>query len=204
MANIRLHTNDLADNVTFKGDIAIDTEAMGLNNHRDRLCVVQLSDGNGDAHIVHFPDRNYTAPRLKALLTDAARTKIFHYARFDVAILKQYLGVKVNPIYCTKIASRLARTYTDSHGLKDLCRDLAGAQISKQQQSSDWGAETLTEEQLHYAASDVLYLHTIRERLNAMLEREGRKDLAHRCFAFLETRVELDLAGWPDLDIFAH
>lgn len=177
---------------------------MGLNNHRDRLCVVQLSDGKGDEHLVQFLPGKYNAPNLCKLLTDPKRVKLFHFARFDVAILKQYLNVVTAPIYCTKIASRLTRTFTDRHGFKDLCRDLLGQEVSKQQQTSDWGAPVLTPEQQEYAASDVRHLHRLREKLDVMLEREGRTRYAANCFKFLPTRAELDLAGWPEIDIFAH
>lgn len=199
-----VHKGDLPADVTFEGDIAVDTEAMGLNNLRDRLCVVQLSDGKGDAHLVQIDPRNFHAPNLKALLEDRSRVKLFHFARFDVAILKHYLGADVQPIYCTKIASKLVRTFTDRHGFKDLCRDLLGVDVSKQQQSSDWGADELTPEQVNYAASDVLYLHQLREKLEVLLAREGRTQLAKECFGFLPTRAALDLAGWPETDIFAH
>ncbi len=199
-----LHTYDLPDDVTFDGDIAVDSEAMGLNNLRDRLCAVQLSDGKGDAHVVHFPGPNYDAPNLKAVLADPARCKLFHFARFDVAIIKHYLGVDTTPLYCTKIASRLCRTYTDRHSLKELCRELLGVELSKMQQSSDWGAGELTQDQLDYAASDVLYLHRLREELNIRLEREGRKELAERTMACIPVRAELDLLGWAEQDIFAH
>jgi ribonuclease D len=194
----------LPANVTFEGDIAVDTEAMGLNNHRDRLCVVQLSDGRGDEHLVQFLPGQYNAPNLCKLLTDPKRVKLFHFGRFDIAILKQYLGVVTAPIYCTKIASRLTRTFTDRHGFKDICRDLLGVEVSKQQQSSDWGQAVLTPEQQEYAASDVRHLHALREKLNAMLAREGRTELAQACFNFLPARAELDLAGWSEIDIFAH
>lgn len=177
---------------------------MGLNNHRDRLCLVQLSDGNGDAHLVQFARGEYNAPNLKALLTDPERVKLFHFARFDVAILRAYLGILVQPVYCTKIASKLARTFTDRHGYKDICKEVLGVDISKQQQSSDWGADELSPEQQAYAASDVMNLHALREKLNAMLEREGRMDLALACFNFLPARAVLDLSGWPEVDIFAH
>lgn len=190
--------------MTFTGDIAVDTEAMGLNNKRDRLCVVQLSDGNGDAHLVQFAPNSYNAPNLCKLLTDPARTKLFHFARFDLAIMREYLGVVVAPVYCTRTASRLARTYTDKHGYKDICKELLGIDISKQQQSSDWGSPTLSPEQVEYAASDVLHLHKLRDRLNAMLTREGRMELATACFDFLPSRALLDLAGWETQDIFAH
>lgn len=184
--------------------MAIDTEAMGLNNHRDRLCVVQLSGGDGNAHVVQIDPKSYDAPNLKALLADTSVTKIFHFARFDVAILREYLGVWTTPVYCTKIASKLVRTYTDGHGLKELCQELLEKKISKQQQSSDWGADELTKAQIEYAAADVLYLHKIKEKLDMMLEREGRTEMAQSCFDFLKTRAELDLAGWVDHDIFSH
>jgi ribonuclease D len=197
----------------FKGDlppgrfrakaIAIDTETLGLNPHRDRLCLVQLSDGDGSAALVQVSEP-YDAPELKRLLTDESVLKIFHYGRFDIAVLKYFLGVTAKPVYCTKIASKLARTYTDKHGLKDICRELLGIELSKQQQSSDWGAAELTPDQLNYAASDVLYLHALKDRLDGMLKREGRDQLARACFEFLPTRVELDLQGWAEMDIFAH
>ncbi len=198
-----LHAGDLPESVVFQGDIAVDTEAMGLNNLRDRLCLVQLSDGQGDEHLVQFSG-DYSAPRLKALLINPGKVKLFHFARFDVAILQHYLGVTTTPIYCTKIASRLVRTFTDRHGFKDLCRDLIQVDVSKQQQTSDWGAPTLSPEQMEYAASDVRYLHRLRDKLNGMLEREGRVELAQACFNFLPARAQLDLAGWPEFDIFAH
>ncbi len=201
---IFLHIGDLPASVTFDGDIAVDTEAMGLNNHRDRLCLVQLSDGKGDEHLVQFPSGKYNAPNLCKLLTDPKRTKLFHFARFDVAILQHYLGVTTAPIYCTKIASRLTRTFTERHGFKDLCKDLLGVEVSKQQQSSDWGQDTLSPEQQEYAASDVRYLHRLREKLDVMLAREGRTEMAAECCRFLPTRAALDLAGWPEIDIFAH
>ena len=203
MANY-LHKNDLPADVTFKGDLAVDSEAMGLNNFRDRLCVVQLSDGNGDAHLVQFEQGKYDAPNLKKLLMDEKRTKLFHFARFDVAIIKHYLGVLVEPVYCTKIASKLCRTFTDRHSFKELCRELISQDISKLQQSSDWGAPELSQEQIDYAASDVLYLHALREELDKRLKREGRYELALRTMACLPVRAELDLAGWPEEDIFAH
>ncbi|MBY0406675.1 MAG: ribonuclease D [Rickettsiales bacterium] len=199
-----LHKGDLPDNLVLKGDLAVDTEAMGLNNKRDRLCVVQISDGNGDAHLIQFAPGQYHAPNLVKLLTDETRTKIFHFARFDLAIMRQYLGVRTSPVYCTRTASRLARTYTDRHGYKDICRELLGIDISKQQQSSDWGQDTLSPEQQEYAASDVLYLHRLRAKLDVMLAREGRDQLAASCFRFLPYRAELDLAGWENEDIFAH
>lgn len=199
-----LHTGDLPDGLSFGTSVAIDTETMGLRPGRDRLCVVQLSAGDGSAHLVRFPYESYDAPNLKRLLTDPGVTKIFHFARFDVAALKAYLHIDCAPVYCTKIASRLTRTFTDRHGLRDLCKDLLGVEISKQQQSSDWGADTLSPEQIAYAAGDVLYLHQIREKLDVLLAREGRADLARRCFDCLPVRADLDLAGWPDVDIFAH
>jgi ribonuclease D len=201
---VELSQGDLPEGARFGAAVAVDTETMGLNPHRDRLCLVQLSGGNGDAQIVRFPLGQYDAPRLKALLTDPAVLKIFHFARFDVAVIKQFLGVMPQPIYCTKIASRLCRTFTDRHGLKDLCRDLLGVELSKEQQSSDWGAAELTPAQLKYAASDVLHLHALRAKLDEMLAREGRREIAEACFRFLPTRAQLDLAGWAEEDIFAH
>jgi ribonuclease D len=198
-----LHRNDLPADVDLGPVVAIDTETMGLNPHRDRLCLVQLCGGDGQAHLVQLAD-GYDAPNLKALLTDPVRLKLFHFARFDIAALQAYLGVVTAPVYCTKIASRLCRTFTDRHGLKDLVRDVVGVEISKQMQSSDWGASSLSPEQMRYAASDVLYLHALRTKLNEMLAREGRTELAAACFAFLPTRAALDLAGWNELDIFAH
>ncbi|MGB2931545.1 MAG: ribonuclease H-like domain-containing protein [Methyloceanibacter sp.] len=200
---VELHKNDLPAGRQWGNAVAIDTETLGLNPYRDRLCLVQLSKGDGNAELVQF-DRSYDAPELTRLLTDESVLKIFHFGRFDMAVLKHSLGVMPRPVYCTKIASRLARTFTDRHGLKDLCRELLGIEISKQQQSSDWGADQLTPDQLNYAASDVLYLHALREKLDAMLTREGREDLARACIAFLPTRVELDLRGWADIDPFAH
>lgn len=201
---IYLHKNDLPADVVFEGDLAVDTEAMGLNNLRDRLCLLQISDGRGDEHLVQFEQGQFDAPNLKKLLTDPTRVKLFHFARFDVAIIQHYLGVTTAPIYCTKIASRLTRTFTDRHGFKDLCRDLLQQEVSKYQQTSDWGADTLSPEQQEYAASDVRHLHRLREKLDIMLAREGRTELAAECFKFLPTRCKLDLAGWPELDIFAH
>ncbi len=201
---IHLHKGDLPDTVRFTGSVAIDTETMGLAPHRDRLCLVQLCGGDEDCHLVQFAKGAYDAPNLKRLLADPTVVKIFHFARFDIAMLRHYLGVVTAPIYCTKIASRLTRTYTDRHGLRDLCRDLLGVEISKQQQSSDWGAETLEPAQLDYAASDVLHLHRLVTRLDEMLAREGRRALAEACFKFLPARAELDLLGWPDFDIFQH
>lgn len=201
---VYLHQFDLPADVTFGDQVAVDTETTGLDLNRDRLCVVQLSAGDGDAHLVHFPQPQYEAPNLCRLLGDENATKLFHFARFDVAVLWQTLGVRCAPIYCTKIASKLVRTYTDRHGLKDLCSELIGVEMSKKQQSSDWAAETLSEAQQAYAASDVLHLHKLREKLDVMLEREGRDGIAEACFDFLEVRAALDLAGWNDEDIFAH
>lgn len=199
-----LHHQDLPDDVSFEGAIAVDSETLGLNPLRDRLCVVQLSDGKGDAHLVKFDGSDYSAPRLKALLADPSHLKIFHFARFDIAVFRHWLGVETTPIYCTKIASKLARTYTDRHGLKDVTRELAGVELSKQQQSSDWGAAELSDAQKDYAASDVLYLHKVKAALDGMLAREGRTALAQACFDFLPTRAALDLGGWSETDIFAH
>lgn len=201
---IRLHRGDLPDISRYKGSIAVDTEAMGLDPRRDRLCVVQLSPGDGTADVVQIPAANVNAPNLKKLMTDPSIEKIFHFARFDLAMISQTLGVMPGPVYCTRTASRLARTYTDKHGLKDLARELMGQDMSKQQQSSDWGADKLTDAQLSYAASDVLYLHTLKEKLDVMLAREGRTELAASCFRFLPDRARLDLAGWGGEDIFAH
>jgi ribonuclease D len=201
---ITLHKGDLPADLKLEGDIAIDTEAMGLNNHRDRLCVVQLSTGDGNVHLVQFAPGAYEAPNLKRLLSNPKTTKLFHFARFDVAIIHLYLGVLIAPVYCTRTASRLARTFTDRHGLKDICRDLIGKDISKQQQSSDWGASELTQEQKEYAAGDVLYLHQLRTVLDGMLAREGRAELAKACFDFIPARAMLDIAGWAEVDIFAH
>jgi ribonuclease D len=200
-----LHKGDLPDGVlTGAASVAIDSETMGLRLGRDPLCVVQISSGDGDAHLVRLDRATYDAPNLKALLTDPAVLKIFHFGRFDIAMFLLHLGVSTTPVYCTKIASKLARTYTDRHGLKDVSRELLGVELSKVQQSSDWGADSLSDEQRAYAASDVLHLHRLRERLNAMLEREGRMGLAQACFDFLPQRAALDLAGWEDVDIFAH
>lgn len=201
---IRFHRGDLPDRYEPGTAVAIDTETLGLNPHRDRLCVVQVSTGDGTADVVQIPKQGPTPGNLSRMLADPAVLKIFHYARFDLAVLFHRLGVMPGPVYCTKIASRLARTYTDRHGLKDLTREVLGIEISKQQQSSDWGAETLTQPQLEYAASDVLHLHALKERLDGMLERENRAHVARACFAFLPTRAELDLLGWPETDIFAH
>ncbi|MEQ8965752.1 MAG: ribonuclease D [Azospirillaceae bacterium] len=199
-----LHEGDLPDDLDLGPIVAVDTETMGLNPARDRLCVVQLSAGDGSAHLVRIPQSAREAPNLARLLGDPSVLKLFHYARFDVAMLEAYLGVATAPIYCTKIASKLVRTYTDRHGLRDLCRELLGIDISKQQQSSDWGAPILTPEQQAYAAGDVLYLHRLKERLDAMLEREGRVAHAQACFAFVPMRAKLDLMGWGEEDIFAH
>ena len=201
---IHIHNNDLPENLDLGKSIAIDTETMGLNPYRDRLCLVQLSSGNGDAHLVRIAHRRADAPHLKSLLADPARAKLFHFARFDVAVLEHNIGPVSGDIYCTKIASKLARTYTDRHGLRDLCRELLRIDISKQQQSSDWGADNLGDDQTEYAAGDVLYLHQIRAHLDTMLEREGRQHLATACFAFIRTRTALDLGGFADLDIFHH
>ena len=191
--NIKLYKKDIPINIKFKGTIAIDTETMGLNISNDRLCLIQISDGTGNSYIVQFLKNSYDAPNLKKILDDESILKIFHYARFDVA-----------PIYCTKIASKLARTFTDRHGLKDLCKDLLKINLNKQSQTSDWGNENLTENQLEYAANDVLYLHEIKNKLDKIIEREGKQHLAKACFKFLETRAEFDLLGWQDKDIFEH
>jgi ribonuclease D len=205
---VRLHRGDLPDLTRYSGAVAIDTETMGLHPQRDRLCVVQLSNGDGSADVVQIPKDHgrgpADAPNLKALLANPNTTKIFHFARFDLAALYSAFGVMPQPVYCTKIASRLARTYTDRHGLKDLVREVLNIDLSKQQQSSDWGAQILSEAQLAYAASDVLHLHALRERLDVMLAREGRLGLAQACFEFLPTRARLDLGGWDTEDIFAH
>ena len=201
--SITLHKGDLPEGLTFGNVVAIDSETMGLDPHRDRLCLVQLSDGDGNAHLVQFEHR-YDAPNLVRLLADPAVTKLFHYGRFDIAMFDKYLGVLTAPVYCTKIASRLTRTYTDRHGLRDLCRELLGVEISKQQQTSDWGASQLTEEQLAYAASDVLHLHRLKEVFDGLIDREGRRDIANACFRFLPMRARLDLLGWDQEEIFAH
>ncbi len=202
--SIHLHHGDLPADLDLGKSVAIDTETMGLNPHRDRLCLVQLSAGDGVSHLVQFARNGYDAPRLRALLTDAQVLKIFHFGRFDIAMLHRHLGALTKPVYCTKIASRLTRTFTDRHGLKDLCRELLGIELSKQQQSSDWGAPELTDEQLRYAASDVLHLHALKAKLDEMLAREGRQGIAQACFDFLPARALLDLAGWGAEDIFAH
>ena len=203
--SVHFHEEDLPEGVLAPGPVAVDTEAMGLLPGRDRLCLVQISDGGGDEHLVRFgPQSDFAAPNLKAVLTDPARLKLYHFARFDLAIMQAYLGVMAEPVYCTKTASRLVRTYTDRHGLKDIVRELLGQEISKQQQTSDWGAPELSDAQKEYAASDVRYLHGLMEKLDERLAREGRTDLARACFDFLPHRARLDLAGWPEIDIFAH
>jgi len=203
MANY-LHKGDLPGELSFGDMVAVDSETLGLTPNRDRLCLVQLSAGNGDCHLVQFVQGKYDAPNLSYLLANPGVTKLFHYARFDITVIKHYLGVDCTPIYCTKIASRLVRTYTDRHGLKDLCGELLGVDLSKQQQSSDWGSHHLSPEQLEYAANDVIYLHQIWDILESMLVREGRKHIAQACFDFLPIRGELDLGGWSDIDIFSH
>jgi ribonuclease D len=200
---VELYKDDLPKGRFGAGAIAIDTETLGLNPYRDRLCLVQVSEGDGRAALVQFAG-NYAAPELKRLLADESVLKIFHFGRFDMAVLKHHFGVMPRPVYCTKVASRLARTFTDRHGLKDLCKEVLGIELSKQQQSSDWGAPELSQDQLNYAASDVLHLHALREKLDAMLRREGREGLARACFEFLPVRAELDLRGWSDIDPFAH
>ena len=201
---IKLHQNDLPDGLNLGPVVAIDTETLGLNPFRDRLCLAQLSAGDGVCHAVQFAAGNYAAPNLKKLLGDPGTTKLFHFARFDIAMFRRYLNVECKPVYCTKIASKLVRTYTDRHGLKDLVRELLGVELSKEQQSSDWGARELSEKQLSYAANDVAYLHQLKAALDGMLAREGRTQLAKACFDFLPSRADLDLAGWDDVDIFAH
>jgi ribonuclease D len=200
----RLHRGDLSDLTAYGGVVAIDTETLGLNPNRDRLCVVQLSPGDGSADVVQFPAGDNKAPNLVKLLRDPNRLKLFHFARFDLAVLYKTFGVMPEPVYCTKIASKLARTYTDKHGLKDIVKELLGHDLSKQQQSSDWGAENLSEAQIAYAASDVLHLHALKDRLDQMLAREARSDFAEACFRFLPVRAKLDLAGFAELDVFAH
>jgi ribonuclease D len=201
---IKLHKGDLPAGLQWGTSVAVDTETMGLKPQRDRLCLVQLCAGDNDVHLVQLDGSDWSAPRLKALLTDSSILKIFHFARFDVAVLDRYLGVMTGPIWCTKIASKLARTYTDRHGLRDLCSELLGVDLSKQQQSSDWAAANLTQQQLAYAASDVTHLHELKERLEAMLAREGRSAMAAACFGFLPERARLDLAGFEDIDVFSH
>ena len=201
---IKTYIGDITDDIDFGQNIAVDTETMGLNFNRDRLCVIQLSSGQGDAHIVQIPLGHTDCPMLKSLFENPDITKIFHYARFDIAALRQHLNIFCQSVYCTKISSKLCRTYTDKHSLREICRELLNVDLNKQQQSSDWGTKELSSEQLNYAASDVFYLHQIKEKLDAMLEREGRTKLAQACFNFLEARVELDLQGWQETDIFAH
>lgn len=201
---IQLHRGDLPAHLRLGPAVAVDSETMGLDLARDRLCLLQVSAGDGVCHLVQFAQGHYEAPNLKALLADPGVTKIFHFARFDLAAIRRYLGVDCAPVYCTKVASKLVRTYTDRHGLKDLCRELLGVELSKQQQSSDWGTPELSPEQLAYAASDVLYLHDLRAKLDTMLAREGRENLARACFEFLPARAALDVAGWQEVDIFAH
>ena len=201
---IRLHQGDLPDLTNYPGSVAIDTETLGLHPHRDRLCVVQLSPGDGSADVVQIAKGQESAPNLEALLTDGSKEKLFHFGRFDIAVLYHAFGILAEPVYCTKIASRLTRTYTDRHGLKDLTKELIGVDLSKQQQSSDWAAEILTSAQLSYAASDVLYLHQLKEQLDIRLVREEREEIARACFDFLPMRAKLDLVGWPEIDIFAH
>lgn len=202
---VHFHEEDIPAGVLAPGPVAIDTETMGLITQRDRLCVVQISDGHGDEHLIRFSaGSNYAAPNLKAVLADPSRLKLYHFARFDLAAMKYWLGVMAEPVYCTKTASRLIRTYTDRHGLKELVREILGQDVSKQQQSSDWGAPELSDAQRDYAASDVRFLHQLRAKLDVRLAREGRTALAQACFDFLPHRAELDLAGWPEIDIFAH
>lgn len=201
---IEVHMGDLPDHLDFGKSVAVDSETMGLHPHRDRLCVVQLSAGDGNAHLVHFNKPVYDCPNLKRLLSNPDVEKLFHFARFDIAAIRRYLEIECTPVYCTKIASKLVRTYTDKHGLKNLCQELLGIDLSKAQQSSDWGAAKLTPEQVNYAALDVLHLHEIRDILDQRLIRENRRDLAQACFDFLPHRAALDLSGWPDEDIFSH
>ncbi len=201
---IKLHKGDLPANVSFGTSVAIDTETLGLKNHRDRLCLVQLSAGDNEVHLVQFDGKNWDAPNLKDLLGDPNILKIFHFGRFDIAVLERYLGVRTGPVWCTKIASKLVRTYTDRHGLKDLTAELLGIEISKAQQSSDWAAETLSQQQLAYAASDVLHLHKLKTRLEVMLKRDGRLTMAEAAFRYLPERARVDLAGFEDMDIFSH
>ncbi|MAV63157.1 MAG: ribonuclease D [Alphaproteobacteria bacterium] len=204
MTNIFFHKDDLAEGVKFQNSVAVDSETLGLRPERDPLCLVQLSSGDGTAHLVQLNRENYNAPNLKRVLSDKKCQKIFHFARFDVAVLKKYLNIDCEPVYCTKIVSKLVRTYTDKHGLKDLCKELINIDLSKQQQSSNWGARELTEDQKLYAASDVLYLHQIKDILDQELLKLNRRDIADQCFSFIKTRVDLDLKGWPDIDIFSH
>lgn len=202
--SITLHKGDLPDNLDLGPIIAVDTETMGLNPVRDRLCLVQLSSGDGNAHLVQIANGQTDAPNLKRTLEEENTLSLFHFGRFDIAALKAYLNIDCTSVYCTKTASKLCRTFTDRHGLKDLCRDLIGVELKKQQQSSDWGADELTKEQLDYAASDVFYLHQLKEKLDVMIEREGRTELLKKLNGFLPVRAELDLIGWPEIDIFAH
>ena len=204
MTNIFFHKDDLAEGVKFQNSVAVDSETLGLRPERDPLCLVQLSSGDGTAHLVQLNREKYNAPNLKRVLSDKKCQKIFHFARFDVAVLKKYLNIDCEPVYCTKIVSKLVRTYTDKHGLKDLCKELINIDLSKQQQSSNWGARELTEDQKLYAASDVLYLHQIKDILDQELLKLNRRDIADQCFSFIKTRVDLDLKGWPDIDIFSH
>lgn len=201
---VKLYKGDLPNGLDLGSSVAVDTETLGLIPRRDKLCLVQLSSGDGNAHLVQLDRARYDAPNLKALFADPAVTKIFHYARFDVAVIRHYLGVDTAPLYCTKIASRLTRTYTDRHGLKDLIKELLGIELNKQQQSSDWGAHVLSDPQKQYAAQDVIYLHELKSRLDQMLAREGREEMARACFAFIPARAALDLAGWTEEDVFAH
>ena len=201
---IHLHKGDIPADIDFGSSVAVDTETLGLIPNRDPLCLVQLSSGDGEAHLVQLDRSSYDAPNLKALFASKDIEKIFHFARFDIAIIKKYLEVDCAPVYCTRTASRLIRTYTDRHGLRECCRELLSVEISKQHQSSDWGAENLTEDQLKYAANDVYHLHKLKAKLDQMLERENRAELARKCFDFLPLRAELDLSGWPNIDIFEH
>ncbi len=204
MTSIEFHKGDLPKSVSFGSAVAVDTETMGLKPDRDRLCLIQLSAGNATAHLVQISGKNERAPNLTKLLSDPEVQKIFHFARFDIAVLRHHLGINCKSVFCTKIASKLCRTYTDRHGLRDLCKELLDINISKEQQSTDWGADVLTEAQMAYAASDVLYLHALRDKLITMLTRENRTEISQACFRFLEHRVTLDLAGWSDMDIFEH
>jgi ribonuclease D len=204
MTEIFFHKNDLPSEIEFNDSVAVDSETLGLRPERDPLCLVQISSGDGNAHLVQLDRDNYNAPNLKKILTDKNCLKIFHFARFDVAVFKKYLNIECEPVYCTKIASKLVRTYTDKHGLKDLCKEILNIDLSKQQQSSNWGAEELTEDQKKYAASDVIYLHRIKSKLDEQLVKMNRQDMANECFSFIKTRVDLDLKGWPDTDIFSH
>ncbi len=204
IVKVEVHHNDLPNGLKLGSTIAIDTETMGLDPHRDRICLAQLSCGEGVVHLVRFSEDDINAPNLASLLSNSEILKIFHFGRFDLAVLRQYIGVMAQSVYCTKIASKLARTYTDRHGLKDLCRELLGIDISKEQQSSDWGAAQLTDKQIEYAAGDVVHLHLIKQKLDEILIREGRHELAQACFDYLPCRAELDLAGWAQVDLFAH